>query len=342
MFNLSLRRGTSLGIDLGSSNTILINQDNSYYSQPSFIALHKDKKTVKAVGHEAYHMLGKANEHFKIVKPLSGGVIVNFDSVHCMLKCMADTPFPKPSFFYGYENVLAGVPYDTTEVERRALRDALEQFKARHTYLIFEPIAAAVGLGLNIQEPDGKFIVDIGGGITEIVVISLSGVVSHQSIKVAGDTFDEDIQTYFRKHYNMSIGSSVAEQLKIKVGAAIDYPEEIPQPCQLIGKNLMTGLPVSVEVGHSEVAEILNSAISKIEYAILQALEECEPELAGDIYGNGIYLTGGGSLLRGLKQRLEKRTHLPIHHDKNALQSVIKGISTVLQSPGSYKSLLFK
>ncbi|MDF9796506.1 MreB/Mrl family cell shape determining protein [Catalinimonas alkaloidigena] len=181
----------------------------------------------------------------------------------------------------------------------------------------------------------------MGAGVTEIAVISLSGVVSHQSTKIAGDTFDEDIQNYFRKQYNMSIGSKVAEQLKINVGAAIDVPDDVPDACNVIGKNLMSGLPVSIRINHTEVADILNGTIVKIEDAILQALEECEPELAGDIYGNGIHLTGGGSLLRGLKQRLEGKTRLHVHHHTDALHAVIKGIGTVLKSPDTYKAVLF-
>lgn len=342
MFNISLRRGSSLGIDLGNSNTIFTEKEDNYFSQPSFIALHKDKPAVKAVGQEAYDMLGKASEHFKIIKPLKGGVIMDFDSANCMVKSLVKNLYSRSSFFYGLDNVIAGIPFDTTEVERRALRDVLEQFKAHRKYLIFEPIAAAIGMGLNIEEPDGKFLVDIGGGVTEIVIISLSGIVSHQSIKIAGDTFDEEIQDYFRKRYSMSIGSRVAEQLKIKVGAATDTLEDAPEPCQVIGKNLMTGLPVSVEINHREVADILNSTISKIEDAILQALETCEPELAGDIYGNGIYLTGGGSLLRGFKERLQAKTRLQVHHDPHALQSVIRGIATVIKSPRAYQAVLFQ
>ncbi|WPP50608.1 rod shape-determining protein [Catalinimonas niigatensis] len=345
MFNISLKKGRSLAIDLGNSNTRLTDKEYSCFSQPSFIALQKDKRTVKAVGHEAYNMLGKANGHLKIIKPLKGGVIVDFDSANCMLKSLVKTLYPPSSFFHGFEYVVAGIPFDTTEVERRALRDALEQFKSHRTFLLFEPLAAAIGLGLNIQEPDGKLLVDIGGGVTEIVVISLSGIVSYQSIKIAGDSFDEDIQDYFKKNYNMSIGNKVAEQLKINVGSAIEIDataDNIPQACEVIGKNLMTGLPISKLVDHTEIASILNSSISKIEHAILLALEECQPELAGDIYGNGIHLTGGGSLLRGLKQRLEATTRLQVHHANDPLQSVIQGLSIVMQNPGVYKSVLFQ
>ncbi len=330
-----------MAIDLGNNNTVLTDQHYRSVSQPSFIALHKANRSVKAVGSEAYEMLGKANEHLKVVKPLKGGVIVDFDAANSLLKSLVHQWYPS-SFFRGFDHVIAGIPFDTTEVERRALRDALEQFNAPRTFLLFEPLAAAIGLGLHIQEPDGKFLVDIGGGITEIVVISLSGIVSHQSIKVAGDTFDEDIQDYFKKNYNMSLGSKVAEQLKIKVGSAVTALQEAPPPLEVVGKDLMTGLPVSRCIDHVEMAGIVNSTVSKIEQAILLALEECPPELAGDIYGNGIYLTGGGSLLRGLRQRLEASTKLPVHHDTHALLSVSKGMATVMQKPSAFRPVLFQ
>lgn len=342
MFKVHLRKRTSIAIDLGNSNTVIAGNQHQYASHPSCIALHRAGNIVKAVGQEAYEMLGKASDHLKVVKPLKEGVIVDFDSAKRMIKYLVRDQYPRSSFFSGFDEVVAGIPFDTTEVERRALRDALEQFNAQQVRLIFEPIAAAIGVGLNIQEPDGKFVVDIGGGITEIVVISLSGVVSHQSIKVAGDTFNEDIQHFFKSNYNMTVGVRLAEQLKINIGAAVEYLHDAPQPCDMVGKNLMTGLPVGKQIDHKEMAHILNSSVTKIEQAVLQALEECPPELAGDIYENGIHLTGGGSLLRGLKQRLEEKTKLPVHHDDHALLSVTKGLTTVMQSSKVYKQVLFQ
>lgn len=342
MFNISIKKGASIAIDLGNNNTILTDKQHSCFSQPSFIALHKGSNTVRAVGKEAYEMLGKATDNLKVIKPLKGGVIVDFDSANKMLKSLVHHIYPRSAFFYGFDYIIAGVPYDTTEVERRALRDTLEQFNSHRTFLLFEPIAAAIGLGLNIHEPDGKLLVDIGGGITEIVIISLSGVVSYQSIKIAGDTFDEDIQDFFKKNYNMSIGAKAAEQLKIKAGSAVELLDDTPEPFYVVGKDLMTGLPKSKLIDHKEVAYILNSSVTKIEQAILQALEECPPELSGDIYENGMYLTGGSSLLRGLKQRLEAKTNLQVHQDTNALLSVTKGIATVLRAPENFKPVLFK
>ncbi len=341
MFNIRLKRGSGIAIDLGNSNTVLATSELNYVSQPSCIAWHRDSHSVKAVGQEAYEMLGKANGHLRVLKPLKEGVIVDYESASCMLKYLVKQ-YPRSSLFGGFDDIVAGIPYDTTEVERRALRDALEQFGGNRINLVFEPVAAAIGLGLNIQEPDGKFLVDIGGGITEIVVLSLSGVVSHQSIKVAGDTFDEDIQQFFKSNYNMSVGTRIAEQLKIKVGAATESWHQVLQPCNVVGKDLMTGLPAGKQIDHEEIAYILNNVVAKIEQAVLLALEECPPELAGDIYENGIHLTGGGSLLRGLKQRLEEKTKLPVHHDENALLSVAKGLTTIMQEAKNFKPVVFQ
>jgi len=342
MFNISIRRENSLAIDLGNDNTIISDKHDNTSSQPSYIAIEKSNKQVKAIGQEAYLMLGRAQERTKVLKPLKGGVIINYDSANCMLKALVEDAHHKSSFFYAYEYVIAGIPFDTTEVERRALRDALAQFKSSHTYLVFEPIAAALGMGLSLEEPDGKMLIDIGGGITEIVVLSLSGVVSYTSLKIAGDTFNEDIQDHFRKVHNVTLGNKVAEEIKLKVGAASVDISPVPETMQVIGKDLLTGLPKSIEIDHIEIADILDASVQKIENAILQTLEQCPPELAGDIYGNGLHLTGGSSLLRGLTQRLEKKTKLSVHQDSDPLQSVIRGLSTIIKSPKTFKHLMFK
>jgi rod shape-determining protein MreB len=197
-------------------------------------------------------------------------------------------------------------------------------------------------MDLDITEPDGKMVVDIGGGITEIVVISLSGIACFQSIKAAGDTMDEEIQHYFRRKYNMAIGLKTAEQVKIQVGAVADKIENAPAPMHVKGKDLMRGIPVTRLIDHVEVAGVLDKSISAIELSIVQTLERCPPELAGDIYGNGIYLTGGNAYLRGLKQRLERKTKLPIHIDPCALHSVSKGIAKTLKDPKKYRTVLLQ
>lgn len=342
MKNFGFTRGHSVAIDLGNNNTILTDKVNKPLSQPSFVVFNHNNSSVRAVGKEAYQMLGKAPRALKVIKPLKGGVIADFNSASKMLHALIRNVYPKRIFFSGFDYVISGVPYSTTEVERRALRDTLDQFNSSKTFLLFEPLAAAIGIGLDIREPEGQFLIDIGGGITEAVVISLSGIVNYHSIKVGGDSFDDDIQKYFKKNYNMDIGLNMAEDVKIKVGAAHEILEGAPEPLHVIGKDSITGIPKGILIDHLEVAYILNNTIIKIEQAILRTLEECPPELSGDIYKNGIHLTGGGSLLRGLKERLEAKVKIPVLQDPNALFSVSKGISTVLNNLESYRPVLFK
>jgi rod shape-determining protein MreB len=208
--------------------------------------------------------------------------------------------------------------------------------------MIYEPLAAALGMGLNISEPDGKMLIDIGGGITEIVVISLSGIAAFQSLKVAGDTFDEVIQDYFRRQYNMAIGLKTAEQVKIQVGAVKTEISEAPQPMFVRGKDLIEGIPVHRKIDHIEVAGILEKSVSAIEHAILQTLETCPPELAADIYQNGIHITGGNAMLRGLKERFEAKINLPVHIDLEPLLSVSRGVARTLTNTKKFSSILMQ
>ncbi|HTH55373.1 MAG TPA: rod shape-determining protein, partial [Cyclobacteriaceae bacterium] len=224
---------------------------------------------------------------------------------------------------------------------RRAHRDVLDQFHSKKNHLIVEPLAAAVGLGLNIREPEGKMIIDIGGGITEIVIISLSGVAVFQSLKIAGDTFTTDIQDHFRRNHNLLIGWKTAEQIKIQVGSALPSIANPPAPMIVKGKDLKEGIPTTLEVAHSEVAFVLDQGIRSIEESIVHTLEICPPELAADIYQNGIHLTGGSALLRGMKERLSKNIRLPIHLDDEPLLAVSKGIVQVLREPKKYQAVLF-
>jgi rod shape-determining protein MreB len=311
-------------------------------SQPSYIAFNTEGHTVKAIGDQAYCMFEKTHEDLRSIKPLRGGVIADFDSASKMIAEMLSQVFAKRSLFGGYNNIVSGVPFSTTEVERRALRSALEQFNARHTYLLYEPLAAAMGMGLDIREPDGKMIVDIGGGITEIVVISLSGVASFQSVKVAGDTFDSEIQDYFRRSFNMSIGLKTAEQIKLNVGAVVEKLKSAPEPMVVKGKDMVTGIPMTRKIAHPEVAFIIEKSVSVIENNIIQTMETCSPELAADIYQNGVHVTGGGALLRGIKERFESRLKVPVHIDEQALTSVSRGVAKALSDTKKFRSVLFE
>lgn len=340
MFSFQLLKKKSFGIDLGNNNTQVSDHERILVDQPSYIVLDRSRSAVKAVGNEAYDMFEKTHQLLKPVRPLKGGVIADHTSATKMISALMEQAYGSKSILSGYEHIISGVPFATTNVEKRALRAALEQFNASTIHLLYEPLAAAIGMGLNIEEPNGKMVVDIGGGITEIVVVSLSGIASFQSVKVAGDTMDEEIQLYFRRNYNMAIGLKTAEQVKIQVGAVQEQILEAPEPMIVRGKDMLRGIPVTRQITHAEVATILDKSISTIELSILQTLEKCPPELAGDIYGNGVYLTGGNALLRGLKDRLEKKIRLTVHIDKTPLHAVSKGVATALRDIRRYKPVL--
>lgn len=331
----------SFAIDLGNNNTLLTDTNQILLSQPSFIVFDEEKHAVKAVGDEAYNIFEKNHDQLKPVKPLRWGVIADYESASQMINQLVGRVYKK-NWFNSFDHIISGVPYCTTEVERRALRDSLDQFNSRKTHLFFEPLAAAAGMGLDIREPEGKMVIDMGGGITEIVVISLSGVATFQSIKVAGDTFTEEIQDYFRRAHNLALGWKTAEQVKIQVGSATHHLANPPSPVMVKGKDIIEGIPVMRRVDHQEIALVLNKSIQAMEQSIIQTLEVCPPELAADIYQTGIHLTGGSSLLRGLKERLQKNIQLPVHLDESALLSVSKGISLALRDPKKFKAVLFE
>lgn len=340
--NFNFFRNKNVALDLGNNNTVVSNRESVLFSQPSYIVFDVGSQAVKAVGDKAYNMFEKNHEELRPVKPLRGGVIADYDSARKMIHEMVGLACGAHNFMSGYDCMVSGIPYNTTEVERRALRDVLDQFSARRTYMVYEPIAAAMGIGLNIREPDGKMLIDIGGGITEIVVISLSGIAAFQSLKVAGDTFDEQIQDHFRRSYNIAIGMKTAEQIKIKVGAVMDNPPEIPQPMMVRGKDLVEGIPVTRKIDHSEVAWVLQKSITSIEHSVVQTLETCPPELASDIYENGIHITGGSAMLRGLRERFETKLRLPVHIDPQPLLSVSRGIAATLGESKKFQSILME
>lgn len=338
MFHLSSAK--NLAIDLGNNNTLLTDQSSLLLSQPSFMVVNELNNKVEAVGDQAYDMLEKTHSNLKPIKPLKGGVISDGESAKRMLKELV-AKVQKPSFFSsGFNYLLSGVPYDTTPVEKRALRDALDQFSSRNTFLVHEPLAAALGLGLDIQEPEGKLVVDIGGGITEVVVISLSGIAAFQSIRVAGDTLDEEIQDYFRREYNLSIGLKTAENVKKRIGCIYSPVADKKEIAYVKGKDLMEGLPTSRAISQAELTAVLERPFKQIEECIRQSLEACPPELASDIYRSGIHVTGGNAQLKGIQERLSKTFQLPVHIDPQSLFSVSKGIAQILNAPQKYRSVL--
>ena len=329
-----------IAIDLGTANTLIIAHDKVMVDEPSIVAIDRKTEKVIAVGKKAMQMHEKTHENIKTIRPLRDGVIADFQAAESMIRGMISMIFPKNRLFKPSLVMVICIPSGITEVEKRAVKDSAEQAGAREAYLIHEPMAAALGIGLDVQEPVGNMILDIGGGTTEIAVVALSGIVCDQSIRVAGDEFTADIVDYMRRQHNLLIGERTAEAIKINVGAALTELDDAPEDYQVSGRDLMTGIPKQLVVTYSEIAHSLDKSISKIEEAILKALETTPPELASDIQRNGIYLTGGGALLRGLDKRISQKTKLVVHVADDPLKAVVRGTGIALKNREQYAALL--
>ncbi|MHC2991867.1 rod shape-determining protein MreB [Pontibacter sp. HJ8] len=329
-----------IAIDLGTANFLIIHNDKIVVDEPSIVAYSRSSGKVIAVGSKAMQMEGKAHEDIRIVRPLKDGVIADFHAAEHMIKGMLQMFQAGKNRLTSSFRMVICVPSGITEVEKRAIRDSALIAGAKEVYLIHEPIAAAVGIGLDVLEPNGHMVIDIGGGTTEIAVIALSGIVCDQSIRVAGDNFDSDIVHYMRRQHNIMIGKPTAERIKLAVGSALPELQEPPENVAIKGRDLMTGLPKQVEVSYTDVARYLDRSLSKIEDAILKTLEITPPELSGDIHQSGIYLTGGGALLRGLDKRISSRTKLPTHVVEDPLRAVVRGTGIALKNIGRFRFLM--
>lgn len=331
-----------LAMDLGTANTIIIQNGKVVVDEPSIVALERRTDKVIAVGEKAQQMHGKTHENIRTIRPLRDGVIADFAAAEQMIRGMIKMISSKNRFFSPSLRIVICVPSGSTEVELRAVRDSAEHAGGRDVYMIFEPMAAALGIGLDVEAPEGNMIVDIGGGTTEIAVISLGGIVSNKSIKIAGDDLTEDIQEYMGRQHNIKVGERTAEQIKIAVGAALtELPEnEVPQDFVVHGPNRMTSLPMDIPVSYQEMAHCLEKSISKMDSAILSALEQTPPELYADIVRNGIYLTGGGALLRGLAKRFSDRVGIPFHVAEDPLHAVAKGTGIALKNIAKFNFLM--
>ncbi|MCL2682774.1 MAG: rod shape-determining protein [Bacteroidales bacterium] len=321
-----------IAIDLGTANTVIIHNDKVVVDEPSIIAMDRKTNKVIAIGKRALQMHGKTHDNIKTIRPLQGGVIADFHATEYMVKEMIKMVNPKKSVFPKVMKMVICIPSGITEVEERAVRDSAEQAGAREVRLIHEPMAAAIGIGINVLEPTGNMVVDIGGGTSEIAVIALGGIVSNKSIRIGGDEFNQDIEDYMRRQHNINIGERTAEKIKIEVGSAIPDLDNPPEDYPVQGRDMLTGIPKEIIVSYSEIAHALDKSIIKIEAAVLSALEQTPPELSADIYRTGIYLAGGGSMLRGLDKRLSMKTKLPVRLAEDPLRAVARGTGIALKN----------
>ena len=328
-----------LAIDLGTANTLIIQDGEIVIDEPSIVAINRRTGETIAVGKKAMQMHEKTHEDIKTVRPLKDGVIADFQAAESMIKGLISLIGNRRKFFTHLKMVIC-IPSGITEVEKRAVFDSADHVDAKETYLIYEPMAAALGIGLDVEEPVGNMIIDIGGGTTEIAVIALSGIVTDQSIRIAGDELTSDIISYLKRQHNILIGERTAEQIKINVGSALEELEDPPEDFAVNGRDLMSGIPKQIKVTYQEVARALDKSIAKIEDSVLKALESTPPELASDIYRTGLYLTGGGALLRGLDKRIASKTKLPVHVAEDPLRAVVRGTGIALRNSDRFSFLI--
>ncbi len=329
-----------IAIDLGTANTVIIQDGKIVLDEPSVVAIDRKTEKLCAIGHQARQMEGRTPPGIETVRPLRDGVIADFNAAEQMIRGMIKKINPRGSFFSPALKIVVCIPSGSTEVEIRAVRDSSEHAGGREVYMIYEPMAAAIGIGLDVQAPEGTMIVDIGGGTTEIAVISLGGIVTNKSIRIAGDDLTADIIEYMSHQHNIKVGERTAEQIKINVGAALSTLENPPASYIVQGPNRMTALPVEVPVTHQEISHCLEKSIHKIETAILSALEQTPPELYADIVNRGIYLAGGGALLRGLDKRLSEKINIPFHIAEDPLRAVVRGTGVALKNIDKYPFLM--
>lgn len=329
-----------IAIDLGTANTIIIYNDKVVVDEPSIVSMERSTGRIIAVGKRAQMMHGKTHENIKTIRPLRDGVIADFQAAEYMIREMIKMIGIRQSLFPPALKMVICIPSGITEVEERAVKDSAEQAGAREVRLIHEPMAAAIGIGIDVLEPTGNMIIDIGGGTSEIAVIALGGIVNNKSIRIAGDDFNADIEEYMRKQHNINIGERTAERIKIEVGAALPELDNPPDDFAVHGRDMLTGIPKEITVNYAEVAHCLDKSISKIETAVLQALEMTPPELSADIFRTGIYLAGGGSMLRGLDKRLHLKTKLPIHVAEDPLRAVARGTGIALKNFDKFTFLI--
>jgi rod shape-determining protein MreB len=329
-----------IAIDLGTANTLIIHKDKVVVDEPSIVARDIQTNEIVAIGTRAQQMQGKTHKKIETIRPLKDGVIADFQSSEQMIRgCIKMIP-RKRSLFSPTLKMVICIPSGVTEVEKRAVIDSAEHAGAKEVFLIHEPMAAAIGIGIDVLEPNGNMVIDIGGGTTEIAVISLGGIVTEKSIRIAGDEFTDNIKNYMKTRHNIAIGDTTAERIKINVGSALTELDEPPANYPVHGRDLMTGIPKEIVVTYKEIAAAMNNSIEQIEEAIMSALFQTPPELSADIYNTGLYLTGGGSMLRGLDKRISLKTKLPVYVAEDPLRAVARGTGIALKNIEKFPFLI--
>jgi rod shape-determining protein MreB len=332
-----------IAIDLGTANTLIIHDGKVVIDAPSIVARDRSTGKIIATGKKASLMQGKTHENIKTIRPLKDGVIADFEASEQMIKeFIKNIPTIKKRFFSPSLRMVICIPSGITEVEKRAVIDSSEHMNAKEIYLIHEPMAAAIGIGIDIMQPKGNMIIDIGGGTTEIAVIALGGIVCDKSVKVAGDVFTADIAYYMRTQHNLYVGERTSEKIKIQIGAATEDLDSPPEDMLVQGRDLLSGKPKQVQVSFREISKALDKSILRIEDAVMETLSKTPPELAADIYNTGIYLAGGGSMLRGLDKRLSRKTDLPVYVAEDPLRAVVRGTGIALKDLTRFKNVLMK
>ncbi len=327
-----------MGIDLGTANTLVyVRGRGIVVREPSVVAIQEDTRQVLAVGQEAKQMIGRTPGNIIAIRPLKDGVIADFDVTQSMLKYFIRRAYPKKSLFF-QPRVVVGVPSGVTEVEKRAVEEAALQAGAKEAYLIEEPMAAAIGAGLPVEEPTGSMVVDIGGGTTEIAIISLGGIVTSKSIRIGGDELDEAIIQYIKKEYSLMIGERTSEEIKLKIGSA--YPKGKEGKLAIRGRDLVSGLPKTLEISSTEIMDALHEPVNAIVDAIKYTLEKTPPELASDIMEFGIMLTGGGALLDGLDRLVRRETGMPVKIAEEPLDCVALGTGKTIEEIETLRRVL--
>ena len=329
-----------LAIDLGTANTLIVYNDEVVVDEPSVVAVNVQTGQLVELGRKAHAFIGRTNPNLRTIRPLKDGVIADFNATELMLRGMIRKIKTRSSLFSPSLKMVICIPSGSTNVEIRTVRESAEHAGGRDVYMIFEPMAAALGAGLDVEAPEGHMIIDIGGGTTEIACISLGGIVCSESIDVAGDVFTEDIQKYIKQQYNVKIGERTAENIKMSVGAALRELDNPPEDFVVTGPNMLTSLPTTLNVSYSEIAYALEKSLLKVDAAVMKVLEMVPPELYSDIMKNGIYLAGGGALIKGLDKRLQDKTNIPFIIAEDPLRAIVRGTSIALKNINNFSFLM--